>query len=49
MAALIEHLARWLAGGGFVERKEEHAALGGVARWPLIGTSSGNRRISVLP
>ena len=28
MAALIEHLARWFAGGGFVERKEEHAALG---------------------
>ena len=28
MAALIEHLARWLSGGGFVERKEEHAALG---------------------
>ena len=28
MAALIEHLVCWLAGGGLVERKEEHAALG---------------------
>ena len=44
MAALIEHLARWLAGGGFVERKEEHAALGAEAlllarRMPSRGES----------
>ena len=32
MAALIEHLARWLAGGGFVERKEEPVALGAEAQ-----------------
>ena len=44
MAALIEHLARWLAGDGFVERKEEHAALGAEAlllarRMPSCGES----------